>query len=61
MLVSAVTLDTLARSATILRGPLWHGLEAIQVAVAESRPLGQGLLMAGSNPVTLLGAWAGPR
>ena len=61
VLVSAVTLDTLARAATILKGPLWHGLEAVQVAVAASRPLGQGLLMAGSNPVTLLGAWAGSR
>jgi precorrin-6Y C5,15-methyltransferase (decarboxylating) len=53
--VSAVTLNTLSTAVDILNSAAWRGLEAVQVSVAKSRPLGSaGLLMSACNPVTLL-------
>ena len=60
VLVSAVTLGTLAEATVVLRSIPWENLEAVQIAVSASRPLGRSLLMAARNPVTLLSAEAHP-
>ena len=57
VVVSAVTLQTLSEAVTALSGPGYRDLEAVQLAVSVSRPLGRSLLMAARNPVTLLCAW----
>lgn len=55
VVVSAVTLQTLSEAVTALSGPGYRDLEAVQVAVSASRPLGGSLLlMEARNPVTLL-------
>ena len=55
VVVSAVTLRTLSEAVTALSGPGYRDLEAVQVAVSASRPLGGSLLlMEARNPVTLL-------
>ncbi len=55
VVVSAVTLRTLSEAVTALSGPGYRELEAVQVAVSASRPLGGSLLlMEARNPVTLL-------
>ncbi|MBR1673234.1 MAG: precorrin-6Y C5,15-methyltransferase (decarboxylating) subunit CbiT, partial [Fretibacterium sp.] len=61
VLVSAVTLDTLSRGTALLNGEAWHGLEAVQISVSVSRPLGRSILMAARNPVTLLCAETHPK
>ena len=60
VLVSAVTLGTLAEATALLSRAPWENLEAVQIAVSASRPLGRTLLMAARNPVTLLCAEAHP-
>ena len=57
VLVSAVTLQTLSEAVSVLSGPGYRDLDAVQIAVSASRPLGRSLLMAARNPVTLLCAW----
>ncbi|MCR5346793.1 MAG: precorrin-6y C5,15-methyltransferase (decarboxylating) subunit CbiE [Fretibacterium sp.] len=54
VLISAVTLGTLAKATALLSSDPWENLEAVQIAVSVSRPLGRNLLMAARNPVTLL-------
>lgn len=61
VLVSAVTLGTLAEATSLLSHAPWENLEAVQIAVSASRPLGRTLLMAARNPVTLLCAETHPR
>ena len=57
VVVSAVTLQTLSEAVTAMSGPGYRELEAVQLAVSASRPLGRSLLMTARNPVTLLCAW----
>ncbi len=54
VVVSAVTLQTLSEAVAALSEPGYRELEAVQLAVSASRPLGRSLLMAARNPVTLL-------
>ena len=61
VLVSAVTLGTLSEATAILSRAPWENLEAVQIAVSVSRPLGRTLLMAARNPVTLLCAEMHPQ
>ena len=61
VLISAVTLGTLAEATALLSRAPWENLEAVQTAVSVSRPLGRSLLLAARNPVTLLCAETHPK
>ncbi|MDR1874330.1 MAG: precorrin-6y C5,15-methyltransferase (decarboxylating) subunit CbiE [Synergistaceae bacterium] len=59
VVVSGVTLNTIAVASQVLSGPGFYGMDALQVSISRSKPVRDSLIMAARNPVTLLSAWAG--
>lgn len=57
VVVSAITLETLALAAKTLSAPPFKSMEATQVSISNSRLAGSYHIMSANNPVTLLSAW----
>lgn len=53
VVVSAVSLKTLAAAADILSGPQFTDFDAVQTAVSRTKPIGGTLIMAAQNSVTI--------
>ncbi|MDR1873493.1 MAG: precorrin-6y C5,15-methyltransferase (decarboxylating) subunit CbiE [Synergistaceae bacterium] len=57
VVVSGVTLETICVAHEVLCGADFRGPDVLQVAVSRSRVVGNSVIMAAQNPVTLLSAW----
>ncbi|MDR3230444.1 MAG: precorrin-6y C5,15-methyltransferase (decarboxylating) subunit CbiE [Synergistaceae bacterium] len=57
VVVSGVTLGTIAVASDVLNGPGFRDFEAAQISVTRSQPVGNSVVMAAQNPVTIFSAW----
>ena len=57
VVVSGVTLSTIGTAYEILSGAGFGGLDVTQISVSRGKNVGDSMIMAARNPVTLLSAW----
>ena len=59
--VSGVTLSTIGTAYEILSGTDFSGLDVTQISVSRGKTVGDSMILAAQNPVTLLSAWTSRR
>jgi precorrin-6Y C5,15-methyltransferase (decarboxylating) len=57
VVVSGVTLNTVAVAFEIMSGREFYSLDVLQVSVSRGKAVGDKMIMSAQNPVTLLSAW----